>query len=192
MYVATSTKGVSDDRGPAHCPQCAVVEPAGGFERDDPIGTERITRFRCLDCRATFAWRCFPDEPECTHGPFRWAGERFVFYFGQGTRPETTRAPTPDRSPDEPAPDAPRVRYRADLDIASYDALDEFMNATSDALVDDSEAASIKSRLESAGGDVEWPCEIVFEFHRDDWAEYSSAHPDEATVLESHLVSLAD
>ncbi len=182
---------MSDDRGPAHCPQGAVVEPAGGFDRDDPIGTDSITRFRCLDCRATFAWRCFPADPECTHGPFRWTGERFVFYFGQGTRPEATRYPSSDGSAERaPADTETRITYRADLDIASYDALEEFLTATSDALIAAGEVTTIQSRLESAGGDIEWPCEIVFEFDRDDWAEYSSTHPDEATVLESHLISV--
>jgi hypothetical protein len=181
---------VSDERGPAHCPRCAVVEPAGGFERDDPVGTDTVSRFRCLDCRATFPWRCFPDDPECDHGPFRWTGRRFVFYFGRGTRPEATRTPSPDGDDETAVGDDPRLVYRADLDVASYEAFREFVDATSDALLDAGEAAAIQSRLEAAGGTVEWPCEIVFEFGHRDWAAYSATHPDEATVLEPHLVSV--
>ncbi len=180
---------MSNSRGQAHCPECAVIEPAGGFDRNDPVGTNTVARFRCLDCGATFAWRCFPAEPECPHGPFQFAGARFVFYFGQGTRPEASRSPLSDRSGEDVATDGDdHDTYRADLDIASYQALREFLAATSDALVDADEAATIQSKLESAGGDIDWPCEIAFQFDAEEWAAYSAAHPDEATVLEPHLV----
>ncbi len=185
---------MSDERGPAHCPRCAVIEPAGGFDRDDPIGTNTITRFRCLDCQATFPWRCFPTDPECKHGPFQWAGERFTFYFGQGTRPEATRFASSRESSDKANADTTKTQtaYRADLDIASYDALEEFLTVTSDALISGQEAATIQSKLETKGGDIEWPCEIVLEFRHGEWASYSATHPDEATVLEPHLVSVGE
>ncbi|WP_299331658.1 hypothetical protein [Haloplanus sp.] len=181
---------MSDERGPAHCPQCAVVEPAGGFDRNDPVGTSTITRFRCLDCRATFAWRCFPTDPECGHGPFRYEGDRFVFYFGQGTRPEASCLPATRASSDGGRREQAAAEcYRADLDIASYEAFRRFLDATSDALVGPEEATTLQSKLEAAGG-VDWPCEIGFSFDRQEWAAYSASHPDEATVLEPHLVSV--
>lgn len=171
---------MSEERGPAHCPGCAVIEPGGGFERDDPAGTNTISRFRCLDCGVTFAWRCFPTDPECSHGPFQHHGERFVFYFGQGTRPETSRGQSSEAGADDGGHDT----YRIDLDIASYDAFREFLSATSDALINSDEAATLQSKLESARGDVNWPCEIVFQFSTDEWMTYSANHPDEAAVLE--------
>ncbi len=185
---------MSEERGPAHCPECAVIEPAGGFDRDDPVGTGTVARFRCLDCGATFAWRCFPTNSECSHGPFQYRGERFVFYFGQGTRPEALRSPSPRESDTVVLNDDSHGTgtYWADLDIASYEAFREFLNATSDALITSEEAATLQSRLESAEGDVDWPCEIVFQFDTEEWATYSASHPDEATVLEPHLVAVAD
>ena len=183
---------MSEDRGPAHCPKCAVIEPAGGFNRDDPAGAMTASQFRCLDCEATFAWRCFPADPECSHGPFQYSGSRFEFYFGQGTRPERSRFPSDDQS-ESPTPSSnSNCNYRADLDIASYDAFREFVHATSDALIHDDEAATLQAKLESANGDVDWPCEIVFEFGAEEWTTYSTSHPDEAAVLESHLVPVTD
>jgi hypothetical protein len=85
-----------------------------------------------------------------------------------------------------------QTAYRADLDIASYDALEEFLTVTSDALISGREAATIQSKLETKGGDIEWPCEIVLEFRHEEWASYSATHPDEATVLEPHLVSVGE
>jgi hypothetical protein len=183
---------VSEERGPAHCPECAVVEPTGGFDRNDPVGTDTVARFRCLDCGATFPWRCFPADSECPHGPFRYHGERFVFYFGRGTRPEASRSPR-SQQPDEVAADGDgRDIYRADLDIASYEAFREFLSATSDALIDADEAATLQSKLESAGGDIDWPCEIVLRFDAEKWTTYSANHPDEATVLEPHIIAVTD
>lgn len=182
---------MSEERGPAHCPRCAVVEPAGGFDRDDPVGTNTAARFRCLDCKATFPWRCFPTDPECAHGPFQYSGDRFVFYFGQGTRPEASRSPS-SGSAGESSGDTAHDTYRADLDIASYEALRAFLSATSEALIDADEAATLQSKLESAGGDIDWPCAVVFQFDADEWTAYSATHPDEATVLEPHLVAVAD
>ncbi len=80
-----------------------------------------------------------------------------------------------------------RTAYRADLEIASYDALRAFLTATSDTLVGASEAETIQSKLESAGG-VRWPCVIVVRFDRQGWASYERRHPQEATTLEQHLV----
>lgn len=41
---------------------------------------------RCLDCDATFAWRCRPDDPDCVHGPFTYEGETFTVYFEDSAR----------------------------------------------------------------------------------------------------------
>lgn len=183
---------MSKERGPAHCPECAVVEPTGGFDRDDPVGTNTVARFRCLDCGAMFAWRCFPAEPECSHGPFRYHGERFVFYFGRGTRPEASRPPRSKQSDESAVDNSGHDTYRADLDIASYEAFREFLSVTSDALIDADEAATLQSKLESAGGDIDWPCEIVFQFDAEEWTTYSASHPDEATVLEPHIIVMTD
>lgn len=179
---------MADDRGPAHCPHCGVVEAEGGFDRDDPIGTSTVSRFRCLDCDATFAWRCFPDDPECTHGPFRYRGERFVFYFGRNTRREASRTVT--STPDRDGPATGGGRYRADLTIESYAALERFLDATSDDLIPPGDRTAVLERL-SGGADIDWPCEIVFDFETEDWHSYSAAHPDEARVLEPHLVRVS-
>lgn len=184
---------MSEKRGPAHCPECAVIEPAGGFDRNDPVGTTSIAQFRCLDCGARFAWRCFPTDPECSHGPFQYTGERFVFYFGQGTRPESSRLLASNRIDQPTATDADdHEAYRAPLTIVSYEALTDFFDATSDALIGSDEATTVRSMLEDAGGEVEWPCEILFRFDAEEWAAYSATRPDEATVLEPHLVVVAE
>lgn len=184
---------MSEKRGPAHCPECAVIEPAGGFDRDDHIGAASIAQFRCLDCGARFAWRCFPTDPECSHGPFQYTGERFVFYFGQGTRPESSRLASSDRIDRPTATDADNHEaYQAPLKIASYEALDEFLDTTSDALIDSGETTTIRSMLEDAGGEIEWPCEIIFHFDAGEWTTYSATRPNEATVLEPHLIVVAE
>lgn len=176
---------MSDERGPAHCPGCAVVEPAGGFDRDDPAGTQTVSRFRCLDCGMTFAWRCYPDDPECSHGPFRYDGERFVFYFGRGTRRAVPAVAATDaaRETDDSEP-----RYVADLSVESYAALQQFLDVASEALVAPGERADVLNRIEGSGG-IDWPCAIVFVFGRTEWGDYSADHPDEARVLEPHVVA---
>lgn len=163
------------ERALTHCPRCGAVEPASGFSRRDadPGGT---TEHQCHDCGRWFGWRCSPDTAECDHGPFRWAGDRFVFYFGQAAA---------SVRPDDPS-DGTRT-YRADLEIVSYGALRAFLTATSDALVGADEAETVQSKLEAAGG-VQWPCVIVFRFDHDEWLSYEETHPEEAAVIEPHLV----
>ncbi len=79
------TGGVTEDRGLAHCPRCGAVEPPSGFDRLDPGGAGG-SMLRCLDCDATFAWRCRPDDPDCVHGPFTYEGETFTVYFEDSAR----------------------------------------------------------------------------------------------------------
>ena len=157
-----------------HCPRCGAVEPASGFDRQE---TGQNTEYQCHDCGRHSDWRCTPAVAECDHGPFRWAGDRFVCYFGRaaaGARPDTASGDG-------------QAAYRADLEIASYGALRAFLTATSDALVDPSEAETVQSKLEAVGG-VRWPCVMVFRFGFEEWSSYEETHPEEATVLEPHLV----
>jgi len=168
--------GVRADRELTHCPRCGAVEPAAGFDRSEADLTGN-TAYRCHDCDSRFDWRCSPNTAECDHGPFRWAGDRFVIYFGRGAA---------SVRPDDPSSNG-RVAYRADLELASYNALRAFLTATSDTLVGSGEAETVQSKLESAGG-VRWPCVVVFQFEHNEWVSYRETHPQEATALEPHLV----
>lgn len=75
--------------------------------------------------------------------------------------------------------------YRAELEVASYEALRQFLDAVSDDLVAPDEKRDLRRLAET--GDVEWPCQMVFELDATEWQAFSAANPDQARVLEPHF-----
>lgn len=76
--------------------------------------------------------------------------------------------------------------YRANLEIESMDALNDFFSVISDELIRADEKEEIRSTINKADN-VGWPCEITLEIEDEKWSDYSANHPDEAKVLEPHM-----
>ena len=76
--------------------------------------------------------------------------------------------------------------WKGQLKIESEEAMSEFFDSTSNALITQEE----KDRISEVVGEadtVSWPMEIVFEIQDTTWDEFSNNHPDEAKVIEQHL-----
>jgi L-aminopeptidase/D-esterase-like protein len=76
--------------------------------------------------------------------------------------------------------------WKGQLKIESEEAMSEFFDSTSDALITQEEKDRISEVVEEADT-VSWPMEIVFEIQDTTWEEFSNNHPDEAKVIENHL-----